>query len=221
MKVAVIPARKGSVGFPNKNLQKISELSLLDRTIQFVKKSALFDQIIVTTDYGEEEYDSNDVCNRNRLRELATSSATMVDVLLDVITEYNLKNDDFVILFQPTSPFRAERDVEKVLELVEEYDSVITVKELDINLSLIVQPFSSTALKRKDVKAAETNRQHQELQYYPNGNLFGVRVERFLQTQSFYGGKLGYLLQGGKLNVDINCIEDLEFAIQLENKDRI
>lgn len=221
MKIAVIPARKGSVGLPNKNLQKISELSLLDRTIHFVKKSALFDQIVVTTDYGEEEYDSNNVCNRNRPKELASSSATMVEVLLDVITEYKLKNDDFVILFQPTSPFRIEKDVEKVLELLEEYDSVITVKELDINLSLVVQPCSSTALKQKNVKAKETNRQHQELQYYPNGNLFGVRVGNFLGTQSFYGGKLGYLLQEGKLNIDINGIADLELAVQLENIDII
>ena len=91
------------------------------------------------------------------------------------------------------------------------------MKELDINLSLIVQPFNSTTLKQKEVKAEETNRQHQELQYYPNGNLFGVRVGSFAQTQSFYGGKLGYLLQEGKLNVDINCMADLELAIQLEN----
>jgi len=221
VKIAVIPARKGSVGIPNKNLQKISELSLLDRTIEFVKKSALFDQIIVTTDYGEDEYNSKDVCNRNRPRELATSSATMVDVLLDVITEFRLKSDDSVILFQPTSPFRVKKDVEKVLKFLEEYDSVVTVKELDINLSLIVQPYSSTALKRKDIKAKETNRQYQELQYYPNGNLFGIKVGSFLQTQSFYGGELGYLLQEGKLNVDINCMADLEFAIQLENVDRI
>ena len=43
----------------------------------------------------------------------------------------------------------------------------------------------------------------------------------FLETQSFYGGKLGYLLQEGKLNIDINCIEDLELAIQLENISKI
>ena len=221
MKIAAIPARKGSVGLSNKNLQKISELSLLDRTIEFVKSLNFFEQIIVTTDYSEDEYNSKDVCNRNRPKELATSLATMVDVLLDVIAEYKLKNDDFIVLFQPTSPFRIKKDVERVLDLLEDYDSVITVKELDINLSLIVQPFNSTTLKQKEVKAEETNRQHQELQYYPNGNLFGVRVGSFVQTQSFYGGKLGYLLQEGKLNVDINCMADLKFAIQLENVDRI
>ena len=67
MKIAVIPARKGSVGLPNKNLQKISELSLLDRTIEFVKRTALFDKIIVTTDYGEGEYYLNGFDNQNFL----------------------------------------------------------------------------------------------------------------------------------------------------------
>ena len=221
MDIAVIPARKGSVEFPNKNLQKISKLSLLDRTIQFVKESALFEQIIVTTDYDEKEYNSSDVNNQRRPKELATSSATMVDVLFDVITKYKLKNNDVIVLFQPTSPFRVKQDVEKVLELLKEYDSVITVKKLDVNLSLIVHPCSPTALKQKNVKAEKTNRQHQGLQFYPNGNLFGVRVGSFLETQSFYGGKLGYLLQEGKLNVDVNCMADLEFAVQLENIDRI
>ena len=120
MAIAVIPARKGSVEFPNKNLQKISKLSLLDRTIQFVKESALFEQIIVTTDYDKKEYNSSDINNRRRPKELATSSATMVDVLFDVITKYKLKNNDVIVLFQPTSPFRVKQDVEKVLELLKE-----------------------------------------------------------------------------------------------------
>lgn len=218
MKIAVIPARKGSVGFPNKNLKKISNLSLLDRTIQFVTDFDFFDKIIVTTDYNNSEFLSKGVNIRKRPKELATSSATMVDVLLDVITEYKLKDDDFIILFQPTSPFRSEKDVKKVLGILKEYDSVITVKELDINLSLIVQPCGSISLKQKEVVAEETNRQHQGLLYYPNGNLFGVRVGSFLRTKSFYGGSLGYILQEGRLNIDINCKTDLDYAIQLENE---
>jgi CMP-N-acetylneuraminic acid synthetase neuA len=218
MKIAVIPARKGSVGLPNKNLKKISNLSLLDRTIQFVKELNLFDKIIVTTDYNKAEFSSKGIAVRKRPKELATSFATMVDVLLDVITEYKLKDDDFIILFQPTSPFRYEKDVKKVLSLLKECDSVITVKKLDINLSLVVQPCSPTSLKQKEVFAEETNRQHQGLLYYPNGNLFGVRVGSFLRTKSFYGGSLCYILQEGRLNIDINCKTDLDYAIQLENE---
>lgn len=215
MKVAVIPARRGSVGFPNKNLQRLSGLSLLDRTIKFVTHLGLFDRVIVTTDYAEDEFSSVGVEFRERPKELATSSATMVDVLLDVVTSCGLSNEDFVVLFQPTSPFRSEDSVREVLGLLEGYDSVITVKELDLNLSLVVYPVSSTGLQSKEVKAEETNRQHQGLTYYPNGNLFGVRVGSFLENKSFYGRKLGYLLQEGKLNIDINSKTDLEFAIQV------
>ena len=217
MKVAVIPARRGSVGFPNKNLQRLSGLSLLDRTIKFVTHLGLFDRVIVTTDYTEDEYIPGNYEVRERPKELATSSATMVDVLLDVVNACNLSNKDFVVLFQPTSPFRTKDSVESVLDLLEGYDSVITVKELDLNLSLVVRPVSSTELQPKEVSAEETNRQHQGLTYYPNGNLFGVRVGSFLKNKSFYGGNQGYLLQEGKLNIDINSKTDLDLAIQVNN----
>lgn len=217
MKVAVIPARRGSVGFPHKNLQRLSGLSLLDRTIKFVTHLGLFDRVIVTTDYTEDEYIAGNYEVRERPKELATSSATMVDVLLDVVTSCSLSSEDFVVLFQPTSPFRTKDSVESVLGLLEGYDSVITVKELDLNLSLVVYPVSSMELQSKGVSAEETNRQHQGLTYYPNGNLFGVRVGSFLKNKSFYGGKLGYLLQEGRLNIDINSKTNLELAIQVNN----
>lgn len=217
MRVAIIPARRGSVDFPNKNLQRLSGLSLLDRTIKFVTHLGLFDRVIVTTDYTEDEYISGNYEVRERPKELATSSATMVDVLLDVVTACKLNGEDLVVLFQPTSPFRSKSDVEAVLSLLRGYNSVITVKELDVNLSLIVQPVSSTELQSKEVVAEETNRQHQGIAYYPNGNLFGVSVGSFLENKSFYGGKLGYLIQEGKLNLDINSKSDLKFAIQINN----
>lgn len=217
MKIAVIPARSGSVEFPNKNLQRLSGLSLLDRTIKFVTHLGLFDRVIVTTDYTKDEYISGNYEVREQPKELATSSATMVDVLLDVVDSCGLSKEDFVVLFQPTSPFRTKDSVKEVLGLLEGYDSIITVKELDLNLSLVVHPVSSMELQSKQVNAEETNRQHQGLTYYPNGNLFGVRVGSFLKNKSFYGGRLGYLLQEGKLNIDINSKTDLELAIQVNN----
>ena len=106
MIIAVIPARKGSVGIKNKNLQKINEISLIDRSIKYAKESNLFDKIIVTTDYNESLFDSKNVIVRNRPKELATNESTMVDVLEDVIEYYNINQNDKIILLQPTSPFR-------------------------------------------------------------------------------------------------------------------
>ena len=203
MKVAVIPARSGSVELAHKNLSVVGGKSLLNRAIDFAVGAEMFDKIIVTTDYCEHLFYREGIEVRNRPENLATSTTTMVEVLEDVIETFGLATEDKVVLLQPTSPFRVFEDLVKVLGLMEEYDSVITVKELEY----------------KKVEACQTNRQEQPKQYYPNGNLFGVTVGTFCQTQSFYGGNLGYVLQKGKCNIDINHRDDLLFAQFLGKQD--
>ena len=219
MKVAVIPARSGSEELTHKNLSVVGGKSLLNRAIDFAVEVEVFDKIIVTTDYCEHLFYREGIEVRNRPEALATSQTTMVEVLEDVIETFGLAPEDKVVLLQPTSPFRVFEDLVKVLELMEEYDSVITVKELEYNSALFVTPTSETGLESKKVEAYQTNRQEQPKQYYPNGNLFGVTVGTFCQTQSFYGGTLGYVLQKGKCNIDINHKDDLLFAQFLGQQD--
>ena len=218
MKVAVIPARSGSMELAHKNLSVVGGKSLLNRAIDFSIESNLFDKIIVTTDYCEHLFYREGIEVRHRPEALATSRATMVEVLADVIETFGLATEDKIVLLQPTSPFRVFEDLVKVLELMKEYDSVITVKELEYNPALFVTPISDTELESKQVEACQTNRQEQPKHYYPNGNLFGVRVGTFCQTQSFYGGTLGYVLQKGKYNIDINHKDDLLFAQFMEQQ---
>lgn len=219
MKVAVIPARSGSVELAHKNLSVVGGKSLLNRAIDFAVEAEVFDKIIVTTDYCDHLFYHEGIEVRNRPEALATSHTTMVEVLEDVIETFGLAAEDKVVLLQPTSPFRVFEDLVKVLELMEEYDSVITVKELEYNPALFVTPVCNKSLEAKQVEAWQTNRQEQPKHYYPNGNLFGVTVQTFCQTQSFYGGSLGYVLQKGKCNIDINHKDDLLFAQFLGQQD--
>ena len=221
MKIAVIPARSGSVELPNKNLQVIGGKSLLNRVIDFAIEADLFDKIIVTTNYSAHLFQNDEVDVRHRPENLATSQTTMVEVLMDVIEAFQLDPKDTIVLLQPTSPYRSKEDLVKVLELMEQYDSVITVKEVELNPALFVTPVNVTELESKQVEANQTNRQIHQKQYYPNGNLFGVTVRAFLKFQSFYGGKLGYILQKGKYNVDINTKEDLKLASFWERMDEV
>ena len=218
MKVAVIPARSGSVELAHKNLSVVGGKSLLNRAIEFAVEANVFDKIIVTTDYCKHLFYREGIEVRNRPESLATSHATMVEVLEDVIETFGLAAEDKIVLLQPTSPFRVFEDLVKVLELMGEYDSVITVKELEYNPALFVTPIGDTGLESKQVEACQTNRQEQPKHYYPNGNLFGVTVQIFCQTQSFYGGSLGYVLQKGKCNIDINHKDDLLFAQFMEQQ---
>ena len=218
MRVAVIPARSGSEELAHKNLSVVGGKSLLNRAIEFAVEADVFDKIIVTTDYCEHLFYREGIEVRNRPESLATSHATMVEVLEDVIETFGLAAEDKIVLLQPTSPFRVFEDLVKVLELMGEYDSVITVKELEYNPALFVRPISDTGLESKQVDACQTNRQEQPKHYYPNGNLFGVTVGTFCETKSFYGGKLGYVLQKGKCNIDINHKDDLLFAQFMEQQ---
>ena len=48
--LVIIPARSGSKGIKNKNIQIIKKKPLLGHSISYAKKSKLVDKIIVTTD---------------------------------------------------------------------------------------------------------------------------------------------------------------------------
>lgn len=61
MRIAVIPARSGSVELPNKNLQVIGGKSLLNRAIDFAIEADLFDKVIVTTDYSAHLFQNDGV----------------------------------------------------------------------------------------------------------------------------------------------------------------
>ena len=48
--LGIIPARANSKGIPQKNLQKINGISLVENTIKIAKKSKKISRLILTTD---------------------------------------------------------------------------------------------------------------------------------------------------------------------------
>ena len=141
--IAVIPARKGSKGLKNKNLLKIDNKTLIERTIEFAIESKMFSRIILTTDY---ENINNNIEYRKRPEKLTKENTTMVEVINDVIENCNINKEDNIILLQPTSPFRNKKDLKKVIEQLRFFESSITVKEVEINTELI---FSSKNKKHR------------------------------------------------------------------------
>lgn len=208
--IAIISARKDSKGLKNKNLLKIDNKTLIERTIEFAIESKLFSRIILTTDYDNINNDNIEL--RKRPKELAKENTTMVEVINDVIENCNISREDNIILLQPTSPFRNKKDLKKVIEQLRFFESSITVKEVEINTELIFSSKNKNELKTKNIDNKKTNRQFNEIKYIPNGNIFGIRVRDFIVNNSFYGKTIGYVEQFGKYNIDINKKEDLLLA---------
>lgn len=208
--IAVIPARKGSQGLKNKNLLKIDNKTLIERTIEFAIESKMFSKVILTTDY--ENINNKGIEYRKRPEKLTKENTTMVEVIKDVIDNCNISKEDNIILLQPTSPFRNKKDLKKVIEQLRFFESSITVKEVEINTELIFSSKNKNELKTKNIDNKKTNRQFNEIKYIPNGNIFGIRVRDFIVNNSFYGKTIGYVEQFGKYNIDINKKEDLLLA---------
>ena len=125
--VALIPARAGSVSIKDKNLQKVGSETILARSIRHAKESKYVDQVVVSTN-GEtikKEAIKRDALIINRPMEISGPVSSTEKAMLHAIEV--LPPCDYVVLLQPTSPFRSDGLIDRCIERVikEKADSLI------------------------------------------------------------------------------------------------
>jgi len=133
--LAVITARGGSKRVLQKNLQKIGNETLIHRAVNASILSKCVDKIVLSSDcpliineakkYG---------CDAPFIRpqELATDKARSEDVLEHAIR--NVPGFDWVLLIQPTSPFRTAEDIDTAFSIVKKTNRPSCVGVLRMNL---------------------------------------------------------------------------------------
>lgn len=113
--IAIIPARSGSKGLPDKNILDLNGHPLMYYTIKAALKSGCFDTVMVSTD-SEKYADIAKSCGAEvpflRSEELSSDTAGSWDVVREVLTQYKVMGNsfDYVALMQPTSPLRNAED---------------------------------------------------------------------------------------------------------------
>jgi CMP-N-acetylneuraminic acid synthetase len=135
--LAVIPARGGSKGIPDKNLALLCGRPLLAYTADAVKGSRRITRAIVTTDDARIAD-----CARSlgldvpfmRPASLAGDDVPMLPVLQHAISEMEQTgfSADTVVLLQPTSPLRRAEHVDAAVDWLDRAggDSVVSVVEV-------------------------------------------------------------------------------------------
>lgn len=115
--IAVIPARGGSKGIPNKNLKLFNNKPLIGHIIEKLLQITYIDKIVVSTDSEEIiNYCSNfNVTIIERSDNLSNDKATLDPVIEDVLLKENEKFD-YVLTFQPTSPLINISSIKKGIE---------------------------------------------------------------------------------------------------------
>ena len=102
--LAVIPARAGSKGIPNKNIRIVSGHPLIFYAIQNAINSEYITDIVVSTDSPEVGIIARQmgVAVRRRDASLCGDEATLDAVIYDAIPQD--ESWDYIITMQPTSP---------------------------------------------------------------------------------------------------------------------
>lgn len=114
--LAVIPARGGSKGIPKKNIKELAGKPLIAWTIDAASKSKYIDKCVVSTD----DFEIQSVVERYggevlvRPDELARDDSPSIVAILHAVD--NNPNFDFVVMLQPTSPLRTEKDIDGCIE---------------------------------------------------------------------------------------------------------
>ena len=124
--LAVIPARAGSKGLPNKNLQKLQGISLIGRAVILAKSIETIQHVIVTTDslLIAEEAEKHGaqipfIRNPGLAEDFTTTEATLKDALLRWESQKQ-QQVDLCVYFSPSEGFLNRGCVERGIKLLTE-----------------------------------------------------------------------------------------------------
>ncbi len=183
----IIPARGGSKGIPNKNIKLLAGKPLIQYTIDAARQVASDENICVSTDSSK----IKNVCEEVGLNvpflrpsELATDKAPTEQLLKHAITFYENQGIqyDYVVLLQPTSPFRSGVHIEEAIrEISSEIDMVVSVKATSSNPYYVLYEEEENGLLKKSKEGGFTRRQDCPIVYELNGAIYVINVSSLMK----------------------------------------
>ncbi|MBC3797059.1 acylneuraminate cytidylyltransferase family protein [Acetobacterium tundrae] len=229
--LAIIPARGGSKSIPKKNIKDLIDKPLIVWSIQAAKKSKYLDRIIVSTDDEEIKNVSLDYGAEVpflRPQELAKddtpSSEAIYYTMKKLIDDANEKFE-YLILLQPTSPLRDEKHIDNAIEMLlekkEQFDSLVSVTELEhpVYWNRVIgsrQELNSFLEYDKDKLF---RRQDFEKTFRLNGAIYLIEVGIFMKYKSFETDSTMAFFMDRISSTDIDTKDDFEIAeFYLRNK---
>jgi len=227
--VAVITARGQSKGIPGKNLRPLAGKPLIAWTIEAARASKLLNRIIVSTDddrIAEVAREYGAEVPFMRPAELAADHTPHLDVMLHAIKwieEQPGGGCDYVMLLQPTSPFRTADDIDTAIKLAsaKQAVAVVSVCEVARHPYLMKRILENGMIEDMfDVKIAYLRRQALPACYSLNGAIYLNRPE-VLQSEKVFSPKGTYAyIMPHERSFDIDTFWDL-YVAELIMRDKI
>ena len=218
--LAIIPARSGSKGIKDKNIQLLGNLPLIAYSIQAAKNSGIFDKILVSTDskyYADIAKNYGADVPFLRSAKNSNDTATSIACILEVLECYaKIKTFfDIVVLLQPTSPFRTATDIKNAFSLFKKCDfqGLCSVHPATDN-PLLLREFSAPYLENILKESSTKRRQDFKTYYKVNGAIYINLTKEITPNTSLNDNPIGFIMD--PLNaIDIDSHIDFKIAQML------
>lgn len=229
--IGLIPARGGSKEIPGKNIKNLAGKPLIAWTIEAALNNKICSRLIVSTD----DQDIKKIAQNwgadvpfIRPKTLASDTATAISVVYHAI-EYlqndGIKESDYILLLQPTSPLRTGEDIKNAIDLGKSKQAVAVI-------SVTVPPYHPCKthmithqgiLQRFFVNNSD-NERRQDLPpaYAENGAIYFNKISSLLEEKTFLPeNKTHAYIMPPERSIDIDTLWDFWLVEQILNNQKI
>lgn len=214
--LSLITARGGSKGIPKKNIKILGDKPLIAWTIESSNSSKYIDRTILSSDCDEiieisKKYGCDVPFKRpTHLAEDETSSMDVILHTLDMIKGY-----DYLVLLQPTSPFREEGVIDKMISIIidEYYDQLVSVSKMKKEPNFIYYKSKDNELVPVTGEYVKNKRRQDQINIYKhNGSVYISKIDFLIKNKSYNCKETKMFEMFGKYNIDIDNEIDLKLS---------
>ncbi|MEE3354514.1 MAG: acylneuraminate cytidylyltransferase family protein [Actinomycetota bacterium] len=231
--LALIPARSGSKGVPDKNVRPLGGQPLIAWSIAAATQSQVIDRVIVSTDsdaYGRIAIDHGAEVPFLRPSELAADCSRDLEFILHALDWLDNRGEepDLIVHLRPTTPFRTPANLDAAVEMMATSSastglhptavrsvhemSTTAYKSMEIDEGVLRQVGAATTA----LDGANNPRQDFPVTYLANGYVDVLSTEFIRESGLLHGDQVIPFVTGLALEVDTATDFDLlEYHLKL------
>lgn len=218
--LAIILAREGSKRLPNKNYKILAGKPLIVHTFNVLKKSKLFDKIVLSTDSKKlyrlalkHKIEAPFI----RPKRLSASNSLAVDAIKHCLDYLKKRGEyyDYVQYVMPTSPLKQAKDFLNAYKFFKKKkaDMVISVSKVSKPKDWIQIVKKNLSMKNwYKVSKKKLKKNYINDEYIINGCIYLAKWEIFFKKKNWYKQKTFAFKMPPSRSVDIDDINDFNLA---------
>jgi len=218
-RLAIIPARGGSKRIPGKNIKDFLGKPIIAYSIEAALSSGLFEEVMVSTDSEAiasiaKQYGAKVPFYRSEKN--ADDFATTVDVLFEVIEQYEAKGMSFesACCIYPTAPFVNGSTLKTAFQhfIENRFDSVFPVLRFESPIQRALKVDADNRISMFYPEHQRSRSQDLEPAFHDAGQFYWFRIDRLYENKKLWAPNSGIIEINAMQGQDIDNLEDWKLA---------